>query len=157
MCKCPNYFSVHRTDWASAKQLLGDGNFLKKLTDYDKDNIRPQLLQKLQRYLQNPDFIPDKVEKVSKACKSMCMWVIAMDLYSRVLKEVAPKRAKLASAQVSPVPSVFVLMFRFVPYSRRFVACSSSGRAGRYYSDLKAEAGQAAGGGEPGRGSAEAV
>ncbi|XP_053335345.1 dynein axonemal heavy chain 6-like [Clarias gariepinus] len=89
----------NKTDWASAKQLLGDGNFLRKLTDYDKDNIRPQLLQKLQRYLQNPDFIPDKVEKVSKACKSMCMWVIAMDLYSRVLKEVAPKRAKLASAQ----------------------------------------------------------
>ena len=41
------------------------------------------------------------MEKVSKACKSMCMWVRAMDLYSRVLKEVGPKRAKLAAAQVS--------------------------------------------------------
>ncbi|MCJ8749245.1 hypothetical protein PDJAM_G00174240 [Pangasius djambal] len=88
-----------KTDWASAKQLLGDSNFLKKLMDYDKDNIRPQILQKLQRYIQNPDFVPEKVEKVSKACKSMCMWVNAMDLYSRVLKEVGPKREKLASAQ----------------------------------------------------------
>lgn len=68
--------------------------------DYNKDNIHPQILQKLQRYTQNPDFVPEKVEKVSKACKSMCMWVKAMDLYSRVLKEVGPKRAKLASAQV---------------------------------------------------------
>lgn len=30
----------------------------------------------------------------------MCMWVRAMDLYSRVLKEVGPKREKLALAQV---------------------------------------------------------
>ncbi|XP_066516038.1 dynein axonemal heavy chain 6 isoform X2 [Hoplias malabaricus] len=88
-----------KTDWASAKQVLGDSNFLRRLTEYDKDNIKPQILQKLHRYIQNPDFIPEKVEKVSKACKSMCMWVRAMDLYSRVLKEVGPKREKLAAAQ----------------------------------------------------------
>ncbi|XP_055488365.1 LOW QUALITY PROTEIN: dynein axonemal heavy chain 6-like [Leucoraja erinacea] len=88
-----------KTDWASAKQVLGDSNFLKKLMDYDKDNIKPQILQRLQKYMNNPDFVPDKVEKVSKACKSMCMWVRAMDLYSRVSKEVEPKRIKLAGAQ----------------------------------------------------------
>ncbi|XP_072525800.1 dynein axonemal heavy chain 6 [Salminus brasiliensis] len=88
-----------KTDWTSAKHVLGDSNFLRKLTEYDKDNIKPQILQKLQRYIQNPDFVPEKVEKVSKACKSMCMWVRAMDLYSRVLKEVGPKRQKLAAAQ----------------------------------------------------------
>ncbi|XP_074520194.1 dynein axonemal heavy chain 6 [Halichoeres trimaculatus] len=88
-----------KPDWPGAKQLLGDSNFLKRLTDYDKDNIKPQILLKLQRYISNPDFIPEKVEKVSKACRSMCMWVRAMDLYSRVLKEVGPKREKLAMAQ----------------------------------------------------------
>ncbi|KAL4640265.1 dynein heavy chain 6, axonemal [Arapaima gigas] len=88
-----------KPDWASAKQLLGDSNFLKRLMEYDKDNIRPQILQKLQKYVNNPDFVPEKVEKVSKACRSMCMWVRAMDLYSRVLKEVGPKRQKLAAAQ----------------------------------------------------------
>nr|XP_015200901.1 PREDICTED: dynein heavy chain 6, axonemal [Lepisosteus oculatus] len=88
-----------KPDWASAKQVLGDSNFLRRLTDYDKDNIKPQILQKLQKYINNPDFVPDKVEKVSKACKSMCMWVRAMDLYSKVVKEVEPKRQKLAGAQ----------------------------------------------------------
>ncbi|XP_041838798.1 dynein heavy chain 6, axonemal [Melanotaenia boesemani] len=88
-----------KPDWPSAKQLLGDANFLRNLTDYDKDNIKPQILMKLQKYISNPDFIPEKVEKVSKACKSMCMWVRAMDLYSRVLKDVGPKRKKLAKAQ----------------------------------------------------------
>uniref|UniRef100_A0AAY4DWD2 AAA+ ATPase domain-containing protein n=1 Tax=Denticeps clupeoides TaxID=299321 RepID=A0AAY4DWD2_9TELE len=89
-----------KADWASAKQVLGDPNFLKKLTDYNKDNIRPQILQKLQKYISNPEFVPEKVEKVSKACRSMCMWVRAMDLYSRVLKEVEPKRKALTTAQV---------------------------------------------------------
>ncbi|KAF7660832.1 hypothetical protein LDENG_00274280 [Lucifuga dentata] len=88
-----------KPDWSSAKQVLGDSNFLKRLKDYDKDNIKPQVLQKLQRYISNPDFIPEKVEKVSKACKSMCMWVRAMDLYSRVLKVIEPKREKLAMAR----------------------------------------------------------
>ncbi|XP_072114311.1 dynein axonemal heavy chain 6 isoform X1 [Mobula birostris] len=88
-----------KTDWASAKQVLGDSNFLKKLMEYDKDNIKPQILQRLQKYINHPDFVPEKVEKVSKACKSMCMWVRAMDLYSRVSKEVEPKRIKLAAAQ----------------------------------------------------------
>ncbi|XP_053520536.1 dynein axonemal heavy chain 6 [Artibeus jamaicensis] len=88
-----------KPDWSTAKQLLGDSNFLRRLLEYDKENIKPQILAKLQKYINNPDFVPEKVEKVSKACKSMCMWVRAMDLYSRVLKEVEPKRQKLRAAQ----------------------------------------------------------
>ncbi|XP_050800280.1 dynein axonemal heavy chain 6 isoform X6 [Gopherus flavomarginatus] len=88
-----------KPDWATAKQLLGDSNFLKKLLEYDKENIKPQILLKLQKYINNPDFVPEKVEKVSRACRSMCMWVRAMDLYSRVVKEVEPKRQKLNAAQ----------------------------------------------------------
>ncbi|XP_044515237.1 dynein axonemal heavy chain 6 [Gracilinanus agilis] len=88
-----------KPDWATAKQLLGDSNFLRRLLDYDKENIKPVILAKLQKYINNPDFLPEKVEKVSRACKSMCMWVRAMDLYSRVIKEVEPKRQKLHAAQ----------------------------------------------------------
>ncbi|XP_040273964.1 dynein heavy chain 6, axonemal [Bufo bufo] len=89
-----------KPDWTTAKQLLGDSNFLKRLMEYDKENIKPQILLKLHKYISNPNFIPEKVEKVSKACRSMCMWVRAMDLYSRVVKEVEPKKQKLAAAQV---------------------------------------------------------
>ncbi|CAH2322448.1 Hypothetical predicted protein [Pelobates cultripes] len=88
-----------KPDWSSAKQLLGDSNFLKRLLEYDKENIKPQILMKLQKYIANPEFVPEKVEKVSKACRSMCMWVRAMDLYSRVVKDVEPKKKKLAAAQ----------------------------------------------------------
>lgn len=55
-----------RTEWASAKGMLGDSNFLKKLYDYDKDNIGEPMLRKLKKYIDNPKFTPDQVEKVSK-------------------------------------------------------------------------------------------
>jgi len=57
---------VSRTDWASAKVVLGDSNFLKRLYDYDKDNVPEALLKKLKKYTDNPKFVPDVVEKVSK-------------------------------------------------------------------------------------------
>ncbi|XP_019622649.1 PREDICTED: dynein heavy chain 6, axonemal-like [Branchiostoma belcheri] len=88
-----------KTDWASAKTLLGDPNFLKRLLDYDKDNIPNVLLNKLKKYIDNPNFVPEIVEKTSKACKSMCMWVRAMDLYARIFRQVEPKRERLNAAQ----------------------------------------------------------
>ncbi|KAK3599709.1 hypothetical protein CHS0354_037182 [Potamilus streckersoni] len=97
-----------KTDWAAAKIMLGDNNFLKKLIEYDKDNISEKTLKNLKKYIENPKFVPEAVEKVSKACKSMCMWVRAMDLYAQVYKTVEPKRQRLAAAEseLSTVMSV---------------------------------------------------
>jgi hypothetical protein len=39
------------------------------------------------------------VEKVSLACKGLCMWVGAMEVYGNTVREVAPRRAKAAAAQ----------------------------------------------------------
>lgn len=85
---------VCRIDWASAKQVLADTNFLKKLQDYDKDHINDNILKKLKVYVDHPDFVPDKVATVSKVCKSMCMWVRAIDMYAKVYKIVEPKRKR---------------------------------------------------------------
>ena len=88
-----------KTDWKSAKNVMGESGFLQKLKDYDKDNIPQSMIKKLQKYVTNEDFVPEKIERVSKACKSMCMWVRAMDVYSRVIREVGPKKKKLANAE----------------------------------------------------------
>ena len=34
--------------------------------DYDKDNVPDSLLKKLKKYIENPRFVPDVVEKTSK-------------------------------------------------------------------------------------------
>eukprot|EP00960_Hanusia_phi_P050219 760078-Hanusia_phi.AAC.2 len=85
--------------WEESKKLLNDSNFLSSLETYDKDNIPEKSLKSLQKYINNPEFVPDKVEKISKAAKSLCMWVRAMDVYARVAKNVEPKKKKLMEAE----------------------------------------------------------
>jgi len=60
-----DYF-LSRTDWATAKGVLGDSNFLKLLYEYDKDHVPEPLLKKLKKYIDNPRFTPEAVERVSK-------------------------------------------------------------------------------------------
>ena len=88
-----------KATWEESKKLLNDSNFLQDLETFDKDNIKEKTIKGLQKYINNPDFIPEKVEKVSKAAKSLCMWVRAMDVYARVAKNVEPKKQKLAGAE----------------------------------------------------------
>eukprot|EP00947_MAST-08B_sp_MAST-8B-sp1_P005754 g5754.t1 len=88
-----------KTDWKTAKMLLGDMQFLDKLKEYDKDNIPAARIRKIGKYVKNPDFNPDNVGNISFAAKSLCMWVLAMKKYDAVAKNIEPKRAKLAQAE----------------------------------------------------------
>ncbi|KAJ8737519.1 hypothetical protein PYW08_000114 [Mythimna loreyi] len=80
-----------KPDWDSTKKLLADVNFLGRLEDYDKDHIPEATLKKLKVYLTHKDFNPDTVVKVSKVCRSMVLWVQAIDMYAKVFKVVEPK------------------------------------------------------------------
>ena len=51
------------------------------------------------RYCTIPDFNPDIIKSASTACEGLCKWVRAMEVYDRVAKVVAPKKAKLAEAE----------------------------------------------------------
>jgi dynein heavy chain len=86
-----------KPDWDTAKkEVLSDGGFLDKLKNYDKDNIDSSVLKKIQKNLNDPNMQVEVVSRVSKAATGLCMWVHAMDVYSRVAKEVGPKKEKLA-------------------------------------------------------------
>uniref|UniRef100_A0A7S2SR52 AAA+ ATPase domain-containing protein n=1 Tax=Mucochytrium quahogii TaxID=96639 RepID=A0A7S2SR52_9STRA len=84
-----------KPDWDSSKKLLGDANFMRNLQEYDKDNIPPSALKKIKKYVAMDIMQVDNVKKVSVAATSLCMFVHAMDIYSEVAKEVAPKMAVL--------------------------------------------------------------
>ncbi|XP_069874841.1 dynein axonemal heavy chain 12 isoform X3 [Dipodomys merriami] len=88
--------------WGPSKKLLGDMNFLRDLREYDKDNIPVSVMQKIRsEYLTNPEFDPPKVAKASSAAEGLCKWIMAMEVYDRVAKVVAPKKARLTEAQKS--------------------------------------------------------
>jgi dynein heavy chain len=87
-----------KPDWDNSKKLLGESDFMEQLINFDKDNIDPGRIKKLQKYVLMEDFTAEAVGKVSRAAKGLCMWARAMDVYARVAKEVEPKKAKLAEA-----------------------------------------------------------
>uniref|UniRef100_A0A8C7T912 Dynein axonemal heavy chain 12 n=1 Tax=Oncorhynchus mykiss TaxID=8022 RepID=A0A8C7T912_ONCMY len=96
--------------WGPSKKLLGDMNFLRDLKEYDKDNIPVPVMQKIRsEYMTNPDFDPTKVAKASSAAEGLCKWVTAMEIYDRVAKVVAPKKAGLAEAQLSLATTMSLL------------------------------------------------
>ena len=85
--------------WGPAQALLGDTQFLANLQKYDKDNIDPAIVKKIQPFISMPEFQPDTVKKASKAAYGLCCWVRAMEAYDRVAKVVAPKKAALAESE----------------------------------------------------------
>lgn len=84
-----------KQSWDAAKKVLSDSYFLDRLKSYDKDNIPAATLKKLSKCVADPGMSVEVVSKVSKAATSLCMWVHAMDVYSKVAKEVGPKRENL--------------------------------------------------------------
>ncbi|XP_065097060.1 dynein axonemal heavy chain 1 [Paramisgurnus dabryanus] len=86
--------------WDAGRSLLQDpGRFLESLFKYDKDNIPDSVIKQVQPYIDNPEFQPASIAKVSKACTSICQWVRAMHVYHFVARAVEPKRQALREAQ----------------------------------------------------------
>ena len=87
-------------EWKKAKDLLGRGNFMQLLFDYDKDHIPKVLITRVAKFCNDEDFSPDKVEKGgSQATKVLCIWCHAMYKYYHVSLVVEPKRKALEKAQ----------------------------------------------------------
>jgi len=86
--------------WEAAKKgFLRDSNFIETLRTYDKDNIPTDVIKNIRVLLANPDFAAAKIAKASSAAEGFCKWVISMEIYDRVAKVVAPKKAALAQAE----------------------------------------------------------
>jgi len=85
-------------NWETAKKVLGHGNFLDQLINFDKDNIDERTLSVLKKYTDDPQFVPEIVGNVSKAARGLCLWCRAIDVYAGVAKDVEPKRERLRQA-----------------------------------------------------------
>ncbi|KAH8377909.1 hypothetical protein KR093_007822, partial [Drosophila rubida] len=98
----PNGVGTVEDYWGPSKRVLSDMKFLDSLLNFDKDNIPPEVMKKLQqRILSNEAFDPDKIKSASTACEGLCRWVIALSKYDVVAKIVAPKKIALAEAEAT--------------------------------------------------------
>ena len=84
-----------KPDWDSAKKMLSDNGFLKRLQDYNQSDIFG-LLKKMQPILTDETFTEEAMLKINKAAASLCKWVHAMVTYAKISREIEPKQKKLA-------------------------------------------------------------
>lgn len=59
------------------------------------------MIKAIQPYIDNEEFQPAAIAKVSKACTSICQWVRAMHKYHFVAKAVEPKRVRAGYSWVA--------------------------------------------------------
>lgn len=76
-----------------------DVGFIDRLKNYDKDSIPESYLRKLRIHTKKPEFEPSYIGQKSMACKSLCMWCVAIDKYAEVAKIVGPKKKKVAELE----------------------------------------------------------
>ncbi|KAL3689255.1 hypothetical protein R1sor_015564 [Riccia sorocarpa] len=67
--------------WPVARELLSQVDFVKMLLSFNKDAMENSTMEKLKPYMENPLFKPEKVRRISVACRSICIWIRAMYNY----------------------------------------------------------------------------
>ncbi|KAH0572596.1 Dynein heavy chain [Spironucleus salmonicida] len=97
----PNNVGKQMEDyWDEAKKLLNaSATMMTSLRTYDKSNIPADTIKKLHKYINDPEFIPQQMQKKSLAAAGLCAFVIAMYKYYHINLQVIPKRQKLSEAQ----------------------------------------------------------
>lgn len=74
------------TTWVESKRMLGEHSFLDQLKSFDKNNISEKVIKRIAKYTKDSSLEPDKVGAVSFACKSLILWVRAIERYSKIYK-----------------------------------------------------------------------
>lgn len=58
--------------WVTSKKILGDMKFLDNLINFDKDNIPPAIMKKVEeRFVYDKDFDPAKIKNASTAAEGL--------------------------------------------------------------------------------------
>jgi len=85
-----------KVEWANAKRVLSDINFLKTVKEKDLDTIEKKKVTNLKKLLTaNPDLTPEDVSTKSEAASKLCGWLHAVVLYTDVKVKVAPLEAQV--------------------------------------------------------------
>ncbi|XP_015784706.1 dynein heavy chain, cytoplasmic isoform X1 [Tetranychus urticae] len=88
------------SDWKVIRSVLQRDNFISTIVNFQTDNITNDIRQKMRtKYLDNPDYNFEKVNRASLACGPLVKWAIAQLNYSSMLKRIEPLRNELTSLQ----------------------------------------------------------
>lgn len=86
--------------WKHCKTMMGKvDKFLSDLKNYDKKNIRADVIEALMPYINAPDFNSEKIRVQSAAAAGLCEWVINIYKFYEVYLDVGPKERALIKSE----------------------------------------------------------
>lgn len=89
------------TDWKAIRAVIMRENFINSIvSNFSTEDITDDVREKMRtRYLSNPDYNFEKVNRASMACGPMVKWAIAQIEYADMLKRVEPLRNELQALE----------------------------------------------------------
>lgn len=74
-------FPKNGDSWPICKKTLLSAEFLKRMVEFDKENVSEKTLRKLKEKISHPNFEYERAAKVSKAIAAILLWVKAVYEY----------------------------------------------------------------------------
>ncbi|XP_066987022.1 dynein heavy chain, cytoplasmic isoform X2 [Macrobrachium rosenbergii] len=88
------------SDWKAIKGIIMKDNFINTVVNFNTDDLQDDIREKMKsKYLSNPDYNFEKVNRASLACGPMVKWAIAQIEFADMLKRVEPLRNELKSLE----------------------------------------------------------
>lgn len=89
------------SDWKAIRAVVMRDNFINTIVNnFQTEQITDEVREKMRtKYLSNPDYNFEKVNRASMACGPMVKWAIAQIEYANMLKRVEPLRDELSSLE----------------------------------------------------------
>ncbi|RWS31185.1 Dynein heavy chain: cytoplasmic-like protein [Leptotrombidium deliense] len=87
-------------DWKAIRSVIIRDNFISTVVNFSAENVSDETRQKMKtKYLDNPDYNFEKVNRASLACGPLVKWAIAQLNYADMLKRIEPLRNELKSLE----------------------------------------------------------
>ncbi|XP_059178510.1 cytoplasmic dynein 1 heavy chain 1-like isoform X2 [Physella acuta] len=88
------------TDWKVIRQIIIKDSFISSIVNMKTDDITDDIRQKMKsKYMNNPEYNYEKVNRASLACGPMVKWAIAQIQYADMLKRIEPLRNELTELE----------------------------------------------------------
>jgi dynein heavy chain 1 len=87
-------------EWRAIRAIIMKESFITGILNFDTENISDEIRNKMKsKFLDNPDYNFEKVNRASLACGPMVKWAIAQINYADMLKRIEPLRNELKSLE----------------------------------------------------------
>ncbi|TPX53424.1 hypothetical protein SeMB42_g00788 [Synchytrium endobioticum] len=90
------------SSWKDVQIIIRRDDFIASMVNYETNQLTTSVRHEVKtRFLDNPNYNFEIVNRASKACGPLVQWVIAQVLYSEILQEVGPLRTEVADLEES--------------------------------------------------------